>query len=396
MNLCTICKGSRKLCGKDKCPILTRIYYQKISEPKLKETIFGPSPKSVFIGYEGYPEVFAGPLIALSNLNLERIDTPEKMFGQGIENIMNDRYSLVRGKIRKDIFSSDRYISELQAVALSERPVDLEVSFRKKPKLNVSFSMITQPMGASGELNKMNVTENPKIKNSAYRFAAGDIKSVDAIKGLYTLGFEVSQISKILSSGALGIKRKLVPTRWSITAIDDTLGKYFISILKDNPKINEYQLFESSYLDNHYHILLLPGNWEFEQIETWFPNTLWNLTSKEPGVTSEYEGYEGRRDYAELQQGGYYAARFSVAEELVKLKRQARALVIREIFEGYEIPVGVWEVRETIRDAFRKPSKKFNSLSSLLAELKTRLSVQRYKIESKLLKQKRIIDYMQG
>ena len=174
----------------------------------------------------------------------------------------------------------------------------------------------------------------------------------------YNSKFEVSQISKILSSGVLGVKKKIVPTRWSITAMDDLLGKHFIKQIKDFDSVNEYFLFMNSYLDNYYYIILIPGNWEFEQFESWFPGTLWNLQGKEPSVTVEHEGYTGRNKYAISQSGGYYAARFAVAEGLLNMKKQARAMVIREIYEGYEIPVGVWEVREGIRNALKlKPDK---------------------------------------
>ncbi|MCK4429054.1 MAG: hypothetical protein KAU95_01665 [Candidatus Aenigmarchaeota archaeon] len=270
MNLCLICKGARKLCGKERCPLLTKIYYQKIPHPKIKETLFGPSPKSVFVGYDGYPNLFVGPMVSLSESNLERIDTPEKMYGLDINKIVKDRCSLVRGKLKKNIFTRDRYIRELQDIALSAKPVDVEINFTKKPSFSQTFSVITQPMGASGEVKKIKVVDNPKINGKVYRLIEGDIKANDAAVEFYNQNFEVSQISKILSSGVLGINKKIVPTRWSITAMDDLLGKHFIKQVKDFDSVNEYLLFRNSYLDNHYFIILIPGNWEFEQIESWF------------------------------------------------------------------------------------------------------------------------------
>lgn len=393
MNLCHICKGVRKLCGREKCPILTRIYYQKLTTPKIKETLFGPSPKSVFVGHENYPDVFVGPMISLNESNLERVDTPEKMFGLNQKKILEDRYSLVRGKLKKNIFTKDRYISELQALTLSTKPVDLEINFRKKPSFSLSFSPILQPMGASGEVNKIKVVDNPKITKKVYRLIDDDIKANNAAIEFYNLNFNVSQISKILSSGILGIKKKLVPTKWSITAIDDLLSKYFIRQIKNLPFVNEYLLFENSYLDNHFYVILIPRNWEFEQFETWFPGTLWNSGSNLPETTVEFEFYKGRKDYASLQSGGYYAAKFAVSEGLHKMRRQAGAIVIREVDEGYEIPVGVWEVRENIRAAFRKTPKKFNSLKQLLQNLNTKIKSEEYTKKSNLLRQKRIFDY---
>jgi len=393
MTLCHICKGIRKLCGRERCPILTRIYYQKLAIPKINESLFGPSPKSVFVGHENYPDVFVGPMVSLNESNLERVDTPEKMFGLSQEKIIRDRYSLVRGKLQKNVFTRDRYIRELQAVTLSAKPVDMEINFRKKPSFSLSFSPILQPMGASGEVNKIKVVDNPKIRSPVYKLIDDDIKADEVVVEFYKLNFNVSQISKILSSGVLGIKKKLVPTKWSITAIDALLSKYFITKIKNFSSIDEYLLFENSYLGNHFYILLLPGNWEFEQFETWFPGTLWNLNSNSPQITVEFEFYFGRKDYASLQSGGYYASRFAVSEGLYKMKRQARAIVIREVGKEYDIPVGVWEVRENVRAALRKKPEKFGSLKQLLQNLKTKIKPEEYVKKSNLLRQKRITEF---
>ena len=393
MTLCHICKGIRKLCGRERCPILTRIYYQKLAIPKINESLFGPSPKSVFVGHENYPDVFVGPMVSLNESNLERVDTPEKMFGLSQEKIIRDRYSLVRGKLQKNVFTRDRYIRELQAVTLSAKPVDMEINFRKKPSFSLSFSPILQPMGASGEVNKIKVVDNPKIRSPVYKLIDDDIKADEVVVEFYKLNFNVSQISKILSSGVLGIKKKLVPTKWSITAIDALLSKYFITKIKNFSSIDEYLLFENSYLGNHFYILLLPGNWEFEQFETWFPGTLWNLNSNSPEITVEFEFYFGRKDYASLQSGGYYASRFAVSEGLYKMKKQARAIVIREVGKEYDIPVGVWEVRENVRAALRKKPEKFGSLKQLLQNLKTKIKPEEYVKKSNLLRQKRITDF---
>ena len=393
MTLCHICKGIRKLCGRERCPILTRIYYQKLAIPKINESLFGPSPKSVFVGHENYPDVFVGPMVSLNESNLERVDTPEKMFGLSQEKIIRDRYSLVRGKLQKNVFTRDRYIRELQAVTLSAKPVDMEINFRKKPSFSLSFSPILQPMGASGEVNKIKVVDNPKIRSPVYKLIDDDIKADEVVVEFYKLNFNVSQISKILSSGVLGIKKKLVPTKWSITAIDALLSKYFITKIKNFSSIDEYLLFENSYLGNHFYILLLPGNWEFEQFETWFPGTLWNLNSNSPEITVEFEFYFGRKDYASLQSGGYYASRFAVSEGLYKMKKQARAIVIREVGKEYDIPVGVWEVRENVRAALRKKPEKFGSLKQLLQNLKTKIKSEEYVKKSNLLRQKRIMDF---
>ena len=49
--------------------------------------------------------------------------------------------------------------------------------------------------------------------------------------------------------------------------------------------------------------------------------------------------------------GAYYAARKSVCEYLFKIRRQARILIFREVRGGYLVPLGVWVIRETVKNA---------------------------------------------
>ncbi|HIE41138.1 MAG TPA: hypothetical protein EYP80_00580, partial [Candidatus Aenigmarchaeota archaeon] len=373
---CIICKGVRKLCGRDKCPILTRFYYQKLAAPKLREMIFGESPNSIFVGCENYPNVFVGPMVSLENEDLDVADTPEKMYGLNINKILKIRYNLVRGKEQRNIFSTDKYIRELQELSISKKPVDIEIVFKKKPSLNLSFSPILQPIGFSGLIKKFKITENPKIENRIYKIIEDEITTTEMCIEFYNLNLEPSRIAKILSAGVMGIDKKLVPTRWSITAVDDILGKNLIEEIKELSLINDYLLFENEYMNNRFFIILMPGNWEFEQIETWFPGTLWNL-SQRPTISNEYEFYNGKKEYAIKQSGGYYAARFAVLDYLYKIRRQAKILIIREVYKGYDIPLGVWVVRETIRKAFNKRPLKFNSLEEIFRNLKSKINPEK-------------------
>ena len=52
-----------------------------------------------------------------------------------------------------------------------------------------------------------------------------DASAAVALVELYSSGISLDHISRLLSLGLLGKKRKLVPTRWSITASDDMIGK---------------------------------------------------------------------------------------------------------------------------------------------------------------------------
>ena len=55
---------------------------------------------------------------------------------------------------------------------------------------------------------------------------------------LYNSGIEISKIQKCFSIGMLGKKRKLVPTKWSITATDDIISKSIVEEILENSLID--------------------------------------------------------------------------------------------------------------------------------------------------------------
>jgi hypothetical protein len=69
----------------------------------------------------------------------------------------------------------------------------------------------------------------------------------------------------------------------------------------------------------------------------------------------------------------------AVCEQLLKEQRQATVIVLREARPGYIMPIGVWQVRENVRNAMRQKPYKFNSLAQSLqfisGRLRFRLSV---------------------
>lgn len=214
---------------------------------------------------------------------------------------------------------------------------------------------------------------------------------------MFDKNYDVYYLTGVLSCGALGAneRKKMVPTRWSITAVDDILGKYLMSRIRTYPSVNDYLVYSNTYLENHFEILVAPGSWEFEQFEAWAPKTLWTMHSDEPVIAYEHEKHGGRWDYALNEGGGYYAGRFAVAEAMDNMHRQGRVIIFREIYEGYVVPVGVWEVRENARKAMQNPPKKFSSLKEALIDVSTRLRIpmKKYLEKSEILQQKRITDF---
>ena len=165
--------------------------------------------------------------------------------------------------------------------------------------------------------------------------------------------------------------------------------------IRQYPIVNNYLVYESKYLDNTFIILLIPGGWEYENFEAWTPGSTWAKEAKEAFILDEYEPFKGRTKYADKEGGGYYAARFGVCEALDEMKKQARVIVFREISEGYVIPVGVWQVRENVRNAMNPVPKKFQIMKEAMDYIQTRLNLplSKYREKSEILKQKRISDF---
>ena len=99
-------------------------------------------------------------------------------------------------------------------------------------------------------------------------------------------------------------------------------------------------------MDNDFWVLLIPGAWAFEQLECWLPGGTWAVNAKEAQIIQDNEFYAGRKTYASNVQGAYYSAKLGVAEYLLAKKRQAAAIVFREIGKDYSIPLGTWQIRE--------------------------------------------------
>jgi hypothetical protein len=365
-------------------------------EQFLDKEFFGPST-SVFVGHNFYPNVYVGPLAAIDPEIIETVDSPQEWFGKPYGEIIRFRSLVLRSKYRENVHSRSNFVENTQDLALAKKPTDVELGFKKKPKISFEFSDITQPMGPSATLERMRITENPKIAKKTEKIVGDELKAEEAGFLLYRHGDDVYRVSTILSSGVLGLeeRKKLVPTRWSITAVDDLIFRKLVPRVRVCEQINEYLVFSGEYLDNHFEFLLMPGNWEFENFEAWSPGSSWSFNLKKTEILGEYEPFQGRKAYANLQAGGYYASRLAVIEYLHRIRKQARVIGFREIHEGYTIPLGVWVVRETARKAFLSKPLKFHSLAEALKHIGSRLRtpVKEYIKKSVILKQKRLGDF---
>ena len=103
----------------------------------------------------------------------------------------------------------------------------------------------------------------------------------------------------------------------------------------------------------------------------------------------------GRKKYAFSQSGGYYASRLGVVEGLNNMRKQARVVCFREIYEGYTVPMGVWVVRESVRNAMSQKPKKFNTLNEALIDINCRLrvSIREYMKKSMSFRQRKLGEF---
>ena len=210
-------------------------------------------------------------------------------------------------------------------LALSSDPLEVEARFHKRPSGRLVLDDEVQPFGPSAWLKDLSVG-NPRYDHRVEKaFYDTDLKATEAVRDLYQRGVMISKIQKAFSVGALGVgkNRRFVPTRWTITAVDDILGKGLLQDTRHNPILDEWRVYDWYQLDNRWSILLMPTSWRYELIEAWYPNTAWNPTG---GRWSHQrpEFFNGRKEYAHI--GGCYAARLAVNELLTrKGSRRARS-----------------------------------------------------------------------
>ncbi|MDI6826189.1 MAG: Nre family DNA repair protein [Candidatus Aenigmarchaeota archaeon] len=396
--VCVICKGGKLLCGKKVCPILERVKFWKKTIENVKDFV-GTSPPSLFVGRAFYPRVFVGILSPPQQMeSAGLLDFPEKWFEQKstIDQILNYRGQLVYSRFKSDVKNPKGKLMEVtQELSMSKKPTDVEIQLKKKPRFTFSFDPWVTPIGNPAPVVKAELTENPSVERRVeYLVSDHDIKAQDAVLELYKHKLPVSRIQKIFSAGLLGvtIQRKLCPTRWSITATDSIISRSSIDKIKNYPELNEIRLFSNTYLGNHFEILLIPGPWRFEVIEAKFPGSVWNLTGRRVAIYSDWENYWGRKTYADRVGGAYYSARLACSEYLRSIKRQASVLVLREVYEEYYAPMGVFVIRETCREAFKKSHETFSDLSQALNVVSNRMKLRKefwYK-NSKLLEEFRV------
>ncbi len=382
--------------------LLSYYYKLKIIKNIKKLEISGSSPTDIFIGNFGYPKVYIGPLISLEFNNTSILGKPELWKNMSIEKIINMRSKLIRGTYISNVHDVEKgkIQEQVRDLALAAKPIITEMSFLKKLTIKMEFDDQVQPFGPTTEIKKINLSNSRVEKRIENMYTDTDANANTAIIELYKNQILVSKIQQALSAGLLGLrnKRKFVPTKWSIIAVDDIISKYTREKIKENDVIDAIYAYHSIALDNHWLVFFIPGNWQYESIESWYPDTTWNKTNS-ISIYSSYESFKGRSTYAEIS-GAYYAARLAVVEKLNKIKKQAIVLILREVHEGYSVPVGVWNVREHLRQALEQEPVVLNNINELHSFITKYFNVplknwiENSKVLKDLTTQRRINDYI--
>lgn len=346
MMRCAECKG-KGLCGLPRCPIMSRFHAQLAMKPS--STYQGSSP-SVFIGSYGYPDVRGGPLL------INDSDSPPDWLARnlGMDEIVGLRARTIRGNAGLHAVGGS-----LQEIALSAKPVDVDVSFEKPVAFSLNFDGTVAPVGFAGTVKRMDLVGSATVGRAVDRITSDtDLGAVDAALALAGDGVDVYQITKLMTAGLLGKRRTFVPTRWAITAVDDTISAGKKKEIARFPPVDGIAVFSGILFGNRIVCILVPGDWRYEMIEIWEQQSLWGG----PGevIVQDREGMK-KSGYSPIS-GAYYSARLAVSEYLTSIRRSARVLLVRSTSGEYWAPLGTWVVREAARRAMAAPPVRCESL----------------------------------
>ena len=376
----------------------TRFKYKDLG--KISE-LATSSPPSVFIGSKlRYPMVNVGILSPLERDEDAWIYDDAEFWAKnnfGIRDVVSLRESLLNSRFQSNVTSArsneKKFVEMAQELALSSRPVDLEIEIKGKVGPGFKRDRVVIPQGMNAPLKKVKITGNVKIDSKLDKVMNDDIKAVEAVEFLYHNNFSEYTLSKVLSVGVLGLKkdRKLVPTRWSITATDDMIGKKLLEKIRNYPWIENHELFFGEFMGNCYLVMLFPNIFSYELFELYLPGSSWNQ-GKEIKASTDMEDFYGRKNYASNTGGGYYASRLPVLEYLEREKKQASILVIRIELPTYWASLGVWVCREATKKVLENKKLAFPDMKEMLESVRKIGMIKFGYDPSKILKKSKILE----
>jgi len=331
---------------------------------QIKEDLYGFTPPSNLITEYSYPKVSLG--ILFSELEgIEYYDNPIFWAKEerSIEEIIRYRSSLINARTVTDVNlpkKNSKLYERILESALSIKSVSLEVKIKKIKEVKF-IPKIYSFYGFSGNLKDLKVVDNPKIPYKVEDVY--DLKAEEAVYLLYKEGFSDYYLSRIFSLGFFGsrLNRKLVPSKWSITAVQSIIEKnlrqeYF----NKARKIDYIYLFNYKFYGNDFYGILLPGSGRVELIEAILPGSAYSIDNKL---------IIGKDD----ESGGYHSLKLSFAEFVRDTKLLGDLIVFRIITEEYKLPLGVWVVREGTKKMFSNLLSRFSNIYEAFSFINSKL-----------------------
>ncbi len=390
---CSSCKAKKNLCGLGYCPIIQSV---KQAVPMMRKIVGKQetdTPPGIFVGSYGYPAVLAGPT-ALFQRDLFDYSRDKK--SMRMEEIISTNSNVYRTASTVNVKKPDVSISEyILESASSTKNFEIEFNSNHFSTHNAdNGDFFETPVGSTAMVSKLRIVGNPKIPAVVdYVHEDPYLKATDAVMKLYSEGFKPEYLQNIVAGGIVGLKenRKMVPTRWSITATDDMIFKHLKEEIVRYDWISEIMVFSNTLLGNRFQIVLLPGPFSFEMLEQWSRGSLWG----QGPVAIDYEDPKGRTTYASEITGAYYAARLSATQYLKSIRKQASVIVIRNIGPEYYSPLGVWVIRSGVEESFSKGLQRFGSTTEFCKENEFIIpeTAKKSRILREQLSQKRLVDY---
>lgn len=310
------------------------------------------------IGEKNYP-----------NLQTYNISNEEKLSSykntaqnvkQNYDNIIKQKAKNIFGTTREQHIkqTTSKINEELQNIYKSKKEVEFTTHYSKELQFNkISMNSTHGIMGSNNQVNKINANQNTSTSKQIEKFADNEEKAKNAIISLYEREVNEHQIINLLALGTFGLQsnKKLVPTRWAITAYDQTLEKHLHQkIIKYNP-LNSYEIYHHKDKGNEFIIILFPEPFQAQVTEKF-----------EGGLEEDYVSHNNKLQTKEpMCSGGYYATKLPVFEQLNQRKKQSAYISIR-IIKDYELPLGVVFVRESVRTALKNQIFKTSNKQEML------------------------------
>lgn len=369
--LCVRCKGYKRLCGLPRCPILEKVKATIEATARITGLeVSGSTPPTAIVGEKNYPfvPIVVGVPPEVTGEDAKIYDDPLGWWGRlGLPDILRLKGYQISSVMRANVNEPfTLYEKEVGIAAISAKPVDTDVVLERPPRPITRLDPFVGATGPSAPAKEVRVVGNASLPRKLEEIIWDDVSAEEAIPELIRGGVDTYTIIRAMSLGFIGRlrRRKLVPTRWAITAVDRAAVKYFLNRLRDLPSVDNVSVHVLEYLMNRFYVILYPGNYHVEWLEVWRPRT--GLTERASSSVIIYSRDYGTGKTSTLD-GGFDAARHGLVRALYERGRKASAIIIRIIEPGYVIGVGNWHIRETVYRAVRSEGITFDTLSNALA-----------------------------